>query len=131
MSDGAGVCSVPAEYVEILRVMAMDPNAIEQIREALADLGDAQLRNAVLPIPERWGSDDYELFCVDRRVRLAEYERRRALAIDEWDADAGGRTIEGLTPHELSRVEDWTRTQFLAELSAWLRLHPGTRYETD
>ncbi|NDZ93846.1 hypothetical protein G3I13_14260 [Streptomyces sp. SID6673] len=111
--------------------MAMDPSAIEQIREALADLGDAQLRNAVLPIPEQWRSDDYELFCVDRRVRLAEYERRRALAVDEWDADAGGRAIEGLTPNELSRAEDFVRTQFLAELSAWLRLHPGTRYDTE
>ncbi|MGC5256676.1 hypothetical protein ACPXCG_09990 [Gordonia sp. DT218] len=129
MSEGAEPGSIPAEYVEILRAMAMDPSVIEQIRDALADLGNAHLRNAVLPIPERWRSDDYELFCVDRRVRLAEYERRRALAIDEWDAR--GRAIDGLTSNELSRVEDWTRTQFLAELSAWLRLHPGTRYETD
>ncbi|MAU84189.1 hypothetical protein VX037_07475 [Gordonia sp. Z-3] len=126
MSDADGM---PREYLEVLRSLALDPTIRPLVREAVFDLNSESLTDSVIPMPTSWRSDDYRLFCEDRRVRHAELARRVNQAVDdsiEW----GARThLAGVQTEEREAIEAWTRDQFERELRAWLRVNPSVTYE--
>ncbi|MDY6807415.1 MAG: hypothetical protein SW127_00185 [Actinomycetota bacterium] len=129
MADSEQTVELPEGYLEVLRDMALDPRIRPLVREAVFDMNSESLIDSVMPMPSSWRSDDYRLFCEDRRVRCAELARRIDQAVDdsmEW----GMRSrVSGVREEEREAIEAWTRDQFERELRAWLRANPSVTYE--
>lgn len=109
---------LPAAYVDVLRELARDPSKAMIVREVVGGLNSRALTDLIFPMPTEWSSTDYELFQTDERVRYAEYERRVALAVDEWELISGGYG-SGPSRQERRDLEEWTRERFLNEIRHW------------
>lgn len=118
-----------SEYVTVLREMGRDPRTRSSIRSALRDLNDDAFFETVMPMPDKWRSDDCGLFCADRRVRRAEYAKRLEDAIADWCNQSARRDYRSLDGETMLRVQDWTQRQLLAEIASWLALHPEVEYD--
>lgn len=129
LSDTRNCIQFSSEYIDVLRDMGRDPVLAPQLRAALSSNGDDQLFIEVMPLPALWRSDDYALFCADRRVRLAEFDRRLAAAVEDWFTQSGRHRHAGLDSDTKLRLEGWVRTQLLGEIAAWLGRNPEVEYE--
>ena len=128
MSDGPQR-GFPPEYIALLQDMPLDDELRVELRHVAFAAGDEALASALFPVPASWRSDDYRLFCTDRRVRSAELARRVSEASDE-SLENGALTPMAEESEAMERdIEAWTREQFFRELDAWRHANPNAYYE--
>lgn len=128
MSDGPEP-SLPPEYIALLQDMPLDVAVRTELRHVAFAAGDDALASALFPMPTSWRTDDYRLFCTDRRVRTSELARRVSEASNESLENGALDPLTGASEEMEREIEEWTREQFFRELKAWRQANPNVHYE--